>query len=61
MNSIKRFFLKIKKYFEYPDPKKHCETYVKKGCDYIDGPVCNFPKCDANGGEIKKMYYGEKD
>lgn len=55
--TIKCWFYKLKLKLQMPDPVKHCETYLKYGCSHVDGPCCNFPKCDCQNTYKQKYFY----
>ena len=27
------------------DPVRNCEVYIKEGCSYVDGPLCDMRTC----------------
>ena len=58
LKRIKYWWCKFKWHISFPDPVKHCETYLKEGCSHVDGPGCNFPRCDFQS-HIKQKYFYE--
>jgi len=37
------------------DPVRHCVLYKEDGCAFVDGPLCDFPRCS-----MRKAYVKEK-
>jgi hypothetical protein len=33
----------------------NCKLYKQKGCEYIDGPYCNYPCCELLKHYKKRM------
>ena len=41
---MKQIIKRIKEVFA--DPISGCELYKNKGCCHVDGPLCDYPKCE---------------
>lgn len=54
-NKIKIKIKEFLKNFEIIDPVKHCEVYKARGCDFVDGLLCNPKDCP-----IRKDYNENK-
>ncbi len=52
---FKKFINKIKDKWgrTKADPVKHCKLYNERGCVFVDGAFCDFPKCTMNENFMK--------
>ena len=45
------------------DPVKQCDLYKNNSCSFVDGPLCDFPKCSMRHDFMKTAHLtnGEVD
>ena len=48
-------YIYVKRTSNPNDPMYHCEMYLDEDCPHVDGPLCDFPKC-----EMLKHYLEEE-
>lgn len=45
---LERFVMYLEK--KCPDPVKRCKVYRNEGCNAVDGPLCDYAKCEERIG-----------
>lgn len=56
MGRLCKMYKKIQGRLRHSDPLYSCKAYKDLGCVHVDGPLCDFHKCQINKSYLQTRY-----